>query len=89
MSYQKNPRSNLFAIAGLILITAVALWQFYLFVTFKDAVGAPAVQGGSQHLWWAIGLGVIGCIAAVLYFSLFLRYDRNDEMHITSQGRAL
>ena len=86
MTYQKNPKSNLSAIAGLILITAVALWQFYLFVTFRGAVDVLEVQGGRQHLWWAIGLGVIGCIAAVLYFSLFLRYDSSNEMHITSQG---
>jgi len=61
-----------------------ALWQFYSFVTYRNAVGVLDLQGGEHHLWWAIGFGLIACFAAFLMFSIFLRYDRNDELHITS-----
>lgn len=81
-----NPRNNrknfLFAVIGLVSITAV--WQFYEFVTFRDATGLADVQGGRPHLWWAVGLGLIACVSAFFFFSSFLRYDRNNEMHITS-----
>ncbi len=42
------------------------------------------VQGGTYHLWLAIVAGLIACIASFLVFSVFLRYDENNEMHITS-----
>ncbi|MGB9179948.1 MAG: hypothetical protein WCB68_11945 [Pyrinomonadaceae bacterium] len=64
---------------GVAAIAAIAVWQFYMFVTFKD------LQGGTHHLWWAIGAALIACIAAFLVFSGFLQHDRDDEIHITSQ----
>ncbi len=65
-------------------IVATAIWQFYLFATFKDAQGLFDAQGGTSHLWWAIGLGLVACIIGFAVFSVFLRYDKSDEMHITS-----
>ncbi|MGA9995060.1 MAG: hypothetical protein WBP93_06590 [Pyrinomonadaceae bacterium] len=64
---------------GVAAIAAIAVWQFYMFVTFED------LQGGTHHLWWAIGAALIACIAAFLVFSGFLHHDRDDEIHITSQ----
>jgi hypothetical protein len=32
----------------------------------------------------AIALGVIACIATFFVFSVFMRHDRDDELHITS-----
>ena len=78
--YEQETRKNLLpALIGVISLAAVAVWQFYVFVTFKD------VQGGRLHLWVATGLGLLACIATFLILSVFLRHDRRDEMHITSQ----
>jgi peptidoglycan/LPS O-acetylase OafA/YrhL len=82
MSIRKSRKNVLSAVVAVMSVAAI--WQFYVFVTFTDAAGVVDVQGGRQHLWWAIGLGLIACIAAFLLLSALLRYDRNDEMHITS-----
>lgn len=71
-------------VTAVAALAAIALWQFYVFVTFKDAAGLVDVQGGSIHLWSAIILGLTACSGAIFGASFFLRYDRNDEMHITS-----
>jgi len=77
---------RLAGIIGLALAAAVAAWQFYLFVVIKDVKGAADAQGGMIHLWVAIGIAVLTCIAGVFFISKSLRYDRRDEMHITTQG---
>lgn len=77
---------SLAAVIGLVLLAAVAAWQFYLFVAFKDVNGVADLEGGRLHLWFAIGIALITCIAGVFLISKFIRYDRRDEMHITSQG---
>ena len=79
---------RLAARVGLALAAAVAAWQFYLFVVIKDVNGVADAQGGRTHLWIAIGIAVITCIAGIFFISQFLRYDRRDEMHITTQGHA-
>jgi hypothetical protein len=85
MSYVKKSLGGVLAsIAGVLLLAALSVWQFYVFVTFKNAGGATDVQGGLLHLWLAIGAAVMACVAGFFVFSLFLRYDRDDEMHITS-----
>ena len=71
-------------IIGLTALAALAAWQFYLFATFKDANGAVDVQGGTLHLWLAIGITALVCIGGFFFFSGVLRYDRRDEIHITS-----
>jgi len=85
----KNNLAKLLAVIGLALLAAVAAWQFYVFVVFTDVNGVADVQGGRIHLWIAIAIAVVTCIAAVFFISKFLRYDRRDEMHITSQGHPL
>lgn len=81
----KKGRTNIIAaVIGVLSIAAIAIWQFSLFVTFKSANGTVDVQGGTHHLWWAIGMGLIACLVGFLAFSVLLRYDKNDEMHITS-----
>ncbi len=84
MSRKKSRNNLLFAIIAVMSIGVIAVWQFYMFVTFKNTNGIVDVQGGIQHLWWAIGFGLLGFTAAVLFFSVFMRYDSSDEMHITS-----
>jgi len=84
MSYsKKNSRKVLGSIVVILGITAIAVWQFYRFVTFTNEQGVADLQGGSGHLWLAILMAVIACIAAFLVFSVFVRHDTDDELHIT------
>jgi hypothetical protein len=73
-------------VAGLALMSlaVIAIWQFSLFVTFTNAQGLRDAQGGTIHLWGAIGAALIACIIGFLVFSVFVRYDKANEMHITS-----
>jgi hypothetical protein len=81
----RKSSTNLYAaVIALTAIAAIAIWQFYLFATFRNPQGLVDVQGGTHHLWWAIGAGLIACLAGVFVFSVFFRYDENNEMHITS-----
>jgi len=85
MSYaKKNSRKVFGSIAVILGITAIGVWQFYRFVTFTNEQGVVDLQGGRGHLWWAIGMAVVACISAFLVFSVFMRHDRDDELHITS-----
>ena len=87
MSYaRKNSRTVFASIAGIMAVTAIAVWQFYRFVTFTNQLGTMDLQGGRVHLWWAIVMAVFACISAFFVFSVFLRHDTDDELHITSQG---
>ena len=84
MSYVKKNMKNLVgAIVGVIVVAAIASWQFYEFVTFK-ALGGVTDSQGTSHLWWAMAMATFACVAAFLVFSVFLRHDVEDELHITS-----
>lgn len=85
MREQKTRKNLLPAVIGVISLAGVAIWQFYVFVTFKDETGLVDVQGGRLHLWVAVGLALIACIAAFFILSVLLSSDRSEEMHITSQ----
>lgn len=83
MSYARENIKNVTgSIAAVIVVAAIAVWQFYQFVTFSGA------QGGTGHLWWAITLGALACGSSFLVFSVFLRHDTDDDLHITSTPRA-
>lgn len=71
------------AIAAVVVLAAIAVWQFYLFVTFTGAE-----SGGTSHLWWAVAMTVFACAAAFLVLSIFVRHDTEDDLHVTSTGRA-
>jgi membrane associated rhomboid family serine protease len=64
-------------------LLSIAVWQFYLFVTFKSTTGILDLQGGRGHLWVSISAGLLACIAGFLIFLVFMRYDRERELHIT------
>jgi len=87
--YQRKSVKSLMAVIGVAALAALGAWQFYLFVSFKDSQGVVDVQGGTVHLWLAIGLAFIVCIAGVFLFSKFLRYDTRNEIHITSADPPL
>ena len=79
MSYAKKNKINVTgSIVGMVAAASIAIWQFYLFVTFSRA------QDGTVHLWWAIAMAVLACSAAFLVFSVFVRHDTDDDLHITS-----
>ena len=84
MSYVRKSLSNvLIAIMFVLAAAAIALWQFYLFVTFRDLQGMADMQGGTSHLWWAIGAALFACLAGYAVFSVFLRREKEDVIHVT------
>jgi len=86
--YQRTSlKLRLVSVIGLVVFAAFAAWQFYLFAVFKDANGVIDAQGGTLHLWVAIGIALLVCIAGFFLFSRLRRNDARDEMHITSPGR--
>ena len=83
MSYaRKNLRNVTGSIIGVVVAAALGVWQFYVFVTFEGS------QGGIRHLWWAIAMALVACAAAFVVFSVFVRHDTDDDLHITSTHRA-
>jgi hypothetical protein len=83
MSYvRKNMKNVAGSIVGVVVVAAIAVWQFYLFATFKD------VDGGTGHLWFAIAMAILASGAAFLVFSMFVRHDTDDDLHITATRRA-
>ena len=82
MSYAKKNRKNVVAsIIGLLVLASVSIWQFYLFATVSTS-------GDSAHLWWAIAAALAAFGVAFLVFSVFVRHDTDDELHITAPPRA-
>jgi protein-S-isoprenylcysteine O-methyltransferase Ste14 len=84
MSHEIRHKSVVWKASGVVIVALAAIWQFYVFVTFKSAAGGQDLQGGKAHLWWAIAFGVIAFIGAFLIISTSMQYDRGSEMHITS-----
>ena len=82
MSYtEKSLTKVLLWFVGL-LMAAIALWQFCLFVVFKDAQGVRDVQGGALNLWLAIGATAIAC--ACVFVGILRHINQPEEFHITS-----
>ncbi|HEV2763930.1 MAG TPA: hypothetical protein VGV38_13190 [Pyrinomonadaceae bacterium] len=77
----KNLGNGLLWAIGL-LAAAVAVWQFYLFVVFRDARGVFDLQGGGLHLWLAIGAAAVACVC--VFLGIFRRINQTEEFHITS-----
>lgn len=86
MVSNKRVRNVFLTVGASFVFATLAIWQFYQYVTFRGPEGAVDLQGGHLRFWLAIGLGLIACVIAFWSFSVWMRYDRGDEMHITSQG---
>jgi len=82
MSHHWNRLASTILLAAGILWAAVAAWQFYLFVVFRDARGALDVQGGGSHLLYAIGAAALTCVCLCL--GIFRRINHSEQLHITS-----
>lgn len=84
MNYDSTNARTLWSVATAVaVLTTLAVWQFYLFVTFKDTSGILDLQGGRGHLYVAISASLLGCIAAFFALSAVMRYDSKKELHIT------
>ena len=85
MSYVRENKKNLAgSIIFLMVLTGLAVWQFYRFVTFADTTGLPNSQGGLGHLLWAVVMTMCACIVGFLVSSVFLRKDNDEVIHINS-----
>jgi hypothetical protein len=85
MSHIKKSGTNILAMmVGVAALAAIAVWQFYLFAKFKDSQGVLDAQGGTHHFWWGLGAALLACVIGFFAFSIFLRYDKKNELHITS-----
>ena len=82
MSYSGKRFISTFLLAAGILWAAIAVWQFYLFVVFRDSGGTLDAQGGGSHLWYAIGAAVLTGLCVC--FGIFRRINQTEEFHITS-----
>lgn len=78
---RKSLTSTMLWVIGL-LSAAIALWQFYLFVVFRNSRGVLDAQGGGPNLWLAIGAAVVACVCVCL--GIFGRINRTEEFHITT-----
>jgi hypothetical protein len=65
------------------VLSVLAAWQFYLFATFKSVDGLIDIQGGRLHLWIAIATTLLASVVAFFVLSVWLRYDKKSELHIT------
>jgi uncharacterized membrane protein YidH (DUF202 family) len=65
-----------------LLVAAVAVWQFYLFVMFKNSQGMLDVQGGKLHLWLAVCAVLVAC--GCVFAGILRRINKTEEFHITS-----
>ena len=76
-----NLKSVLLWVGGLVA-AAVAAWQFYLFVAFRDSLGTLDSQGGGGNLWLAVAAAAVACVCVC--FGIFGRINQTEEFHITS-----
>ncbi len=76
-----NLKNALLWVVGLAA-AAIAAWQFYLFVVYRDSRGALDAQGGGANLWLAIGAAVVACVC--ICYGIFGRINQTEEFHITS-----
>lgn len=83
-SIKKSLTNGLVATAAVAALAVIAAWQFYLFATFRNSQGVFDANGGTIHLWLAVGAAVVACVAGFLAFSVSVGYNEADEMHINS-----
>lgn len=85
MSRIKKSMTNGWIATALVAAVAVlAVWQFYLFASFRNSQGAFDAGGGNVHLWLAIGAAVVACAVGFLAFSVSVVHNEADDLHINS-----
>lgn len=83
-SLKSNKTNVLVGVIALVALVAIAIWQFVLFARFRNAEGLLQVDGGGHHFWWGLLAALTACVVGFFVFSVLLRYDKSDELHITS-----
>jgi cytosine/uracil/thiamine/allantoin permease len=79
----RKSKLNVWAAAAVtISIATMAVWQFRLFVIAQGSQGIADMSGGAHHLWWAVGAGLVACVASFYVFSVLVQYDQGDETSI-------
>ena len=58
-----------------------AIYEYYLFASFRNAQGVADMQGGTNHLWLAIGATVLALVCGLIYF--LGHVNKEEEIHIT------
>jgi len=81
---KKSMTNGWIATAVVAAVVAVAVWQFYLFASFKNSQGVFDPGGGTVHLWLAIGAAAVACVAGFLAFFVSVGYNEANDMHINS-----
>ena len=81
---KKSKVGGLAASVAVAVLAVIAAWQFYLFASFRGASGAFDAQGGTTHLWLALGATLAACGLGFFAFSVLVGYDEKDELHITT-----
>jgi hypothetical protein len=82
MGYSGKSQTSALLWVVSLLAAAIAAWQFYLFVVFRDSRGILDAQGGGLNLWLAIGAAGVACVCVL--FGIFRRINQTEEFHITS-----
>lgn len=80
---RKSLPNVLAAIMGVFVLASISVWQFYKFATFSGTTGSNGPLTGTAHLIWAIVMCAFACFASFLVFSVFLKHDHNDDLHVT------
>ena len=57
---------------------ACSAGALYFFIQF---LRSPGPYGNKSYLWYAIGLAVVACVCALLYFVRHV--NKEEEIHIT------
>lgn len=65
----------------------LSIWQFYLFVQFRNAAGQFDAQGGALNLWLAVGAAGVAC-AAMALLSFLAVNGHKDVEHIAYYEQA-
>ena len=82
MSHPGNTlRMGLTALSAICAL--VAVWQFYLFVQFRNSAGGFDPQGGGPNLWLAVAAAAVACAAGGYVAFSVVNHDKEDVMHIT------
>ena len=82
MSYaRKNSRNVTGSIIGLFVLRRSRFGSS----TCSSLLRARTRASG--HLWAAIAAALLACVLAFFVFSIFVRHDDDDDLHITSTTR--
>lgn len=81
---QKTSTVTFLSLALLVSMVSLASWQFYKYATFQHDNGLANIDGGGSHLVVALLLTISACVLGFFMASRLLRYNAEQELHITA-----